>query len=80
MGKGFQEHSYTLKKECTDRKMLKSKEAIYWEEIHAEYCSYGRSKKMDERILVEVRCMYSGAAGYGGAASHRQNWVLYTVL
>ena len=32
MGKGFQEHSYTLKRNVQTEKMLKSKEAIYWEE------------------------------------------------
>ncbi|MCR0371281.1 FHA domain-containing protein [[Clostridium] innocuum] len=32
MGKGFQEHSYTLKRNVQTDKILKSKEAIYWEE------------------------------------------------
>ena len=32
MGKGFQEHSYTLKRNVQTDKILKIKEAIYWEE------------------------------------------------
>lgn len=32
MGKEFQEHSYTLKRNVQTDKILKSKEAIYWEE------------------------------------------------
>lgn len=32
MGKGFQEHSYALKRSVQTDRMLKSKEAIYWEE------------------------------------------------
>ena len=32
MGKGFQEHYYTLKRNVQTDKILKSKEAIYWEE------------------------------------------------
>lgn len=31
MGKGFQEHSHTLKRNVQTDKILKSKEAIYWE-------------------------------------------------